>query len=1000
MADVYPAREITNLKRHSILSGFFYCSKDLTYNGITFISSGCRALTGYGPEDFLCADPIKLNALFEPLDYDEFRKKRKTELAAGRSWHHKFRIGLPTGELVWVIEESAAVLDNQGQVLQVEGLIKLWETEAAEIKDELKTAYFDAADNGLIVSVTDRHGIIKYANKLFCEHAGFELHEIIGKTHRILNSGFHPRGFFEDMWRTISSGNVWKGEIKNKSKDGETTWFATTISPVRDNDGGITGFLSVRSNITDKKNAEEKLDRARQRLKFINEHSPDLLITVDTQFRITYVNHTRSGFRYDQSVGASLLDYVAPEFREQFSSHLGMAIRGIPQDFEMPGFANDFHLVWYSVRISPITKKDTPDSLLIVSTNITDNKLAEEKTAESEKRFRTLFERNLAGVYRASLDNVVTECNDAFARMIGFESANEVLGKSASELYTNLSDRDFVEEVRTNLGVVSSHESFLELRNGKRVCVLENASMIMNPNGEPAFIEGTLIDITERKEAERALLNSKKHYKMLLQNMNDGFLVDDTEGNINFANSRCCEIFGYEMSELKDMNVKELFDPEFHEQLLERHSKRIAGELSSESMEYGGIQKNGTHIFLEVHVTPVLEDGVVVGTQSVLQDITERKKHALEFSKLAELNRKIIDSSDELFYVIEHDTAQRGNYRMVYISDKAYDFSGFTGEQILSHPGLWFSRLHPDDVQHVRDYTSRLYTSTTPLSCIYRINNIATGEFVWLYDFVKPILNSEGVLVELYGSMKNITELKNREEELEKTSRDLSNRYNELMQFNYIVSHNLRSPVANIMGMVSIFKMPEMTLEDKETCLDHINTAVNRMDYVIKDLNTILETRSALNEKKELVYLQRIIENLTATLHNQITDSGTTIHVQIANDADTIFTIKGYLESILYNLISNAIKYKSATKHPEIDLIVRRQRDQIIISVTDNGHGIDLKKFGKQIFGLYKRFNTEVEGKGLGLYMTRTQVETLGGKIMVQSTPGSGTTFTVNLPAE
>jgi signal transduction histidine kinase len=218
------------------------------------------------------------------------------------------------------------------------------------------------------------------------------------------------------------------------------------------------------------------------------------------------------------------------------------------------------------------------------------------------------------------------------------------------------------------------------------------------------------------------------------------------------------------------------------------------------------------------------------------------------------------------------------------------------------------------------------------------------------------------------------------------------------MQFNYIVSHNLRSPVANILGMVEVLRLPEMTEEDKESCIDHIFTAVNRMDYVIKDLNAILETRSALNEKKEPVSLLLVLENLKATLQKQIDDSGTELHIRIGEDAESLFTIRGYLESILYNLISNAIKYKSAERRPVIEFVTRRRDDAVWITVTDNGVGIDLKKFGKQVFGLYKRFNTDVEGKGLGLYMTRTQVETLGGKISVHSTPDNGSTFTVQLP--
>ena len=998
MADTFPVQSTKDLNRQHSLSGFFFSSEDDSYDRMNFVSAGFYALTGFQIADITNEGVLNLKIIILPADYKKNSSTRKKALEAKGHWEGQYHVLHKDGTQILIHEYADKIVGADGKSFHIEGHIEIVaDTKTATIFPE-KNSLFESLGHAIMMCTTDLKGVITYVNNAFCKETGYRPNELVGKTFETLNSDFHTKAFFNDLWATIKSGEVWRGELRNQSENGEFNWYATTISPVKNDTGAVIGYLSVYNNITDKKIAEGKLDKARKRLRFINEHSPDLLVTTDLDLHITYVNHSRSGFQHEISVGTALMQYIAPDFRERFLNYLAQAIAGTPQEFEMPGYANDFHLVWYSVRIALIGKYDKLDSLLIVSSNITDNKLAEEKTLQSEKRFRTLFERNLAGVYRASLDDVILECNNAFARMIGYRSAADVVGKSAPDLYTNISDKKFVEKVRNNSGRLSSHESCIELKNGKKVYLLENASLILHANGEADFIEGTMIDITERKESEKELLRNKEHYRMLLHNMNDGFLVDDANGRITFANRRCSEMFGYDFAEFMSLSIEDLFAPQYHKEMRDRHNRRIAGEVVTDNMEYSGVRKDGSLIWLEVHVNLVVEDGIVVGTQSVLQDITGKKQQEAEFRRLANLNHNIIDSSDELFYVIEVDPEDSASHRMMYLSGKSWEFSGFSSEQVLAHPGLWFSRLHPDDVPEVRDFTARIYSSSTPLSCVYRINHIVTGEFVWLYDFVKPIFNAEGKLVELYGSIKNITELKHREAELEKTSRDLSNRYNELMQFNYIVSHNLRSPVANILGMVEILHMPDMTVEDKETCIEHIETAVHRMDYVIKDLNSILETRSALNEKKELVTLHSLLENLTATLDKQISESGTDIRIQVSKEANTLFTIRGYLESILYNLLSNAIKYKSADRQPFIEIAARIHREQVWITVTDNGMGIDLKKFGKQVFGLYKRFNTEVEGKGLGLYMTRTQVETLGGKISVISSLGNGATFTVQLP--
>ena len=338
------------------------------------------------------------------------------------------------------------------------------------------------------------------------------------------------------------------------------------------------------------------------------------------------------------------------------------------------------------------------------------------------------------------------------------------------------------------------------------------------------------------------------------------------------------------------------------------------------------------------------------------------------------------------------------NNAPIYLSSKACDFFGIDTESILTQKQNWFDALHPDDIAIVNQVSNDIYKTKKPAARIYRMKNVALGEYIWIYDFVTPVLNADGEIEEMYGSMKNITELKNREFELEKTAKDLNSRYNELMQFNYIVSHNLRAPVANILGLTTIFEMEEIQEEEKLTYLKHINTAARKIDYVIKDLNSILETRAALNENKEKVSIDALLFNISETLNKQILESGTTLKIALDEDAIEIYSIRGYLESILYNLISNAIKYKSKERPPIIQINSRKVNNDIIIKISDNGTGIDLKKFEKQLFGLYKRFNTEVEGKGLGLYMTKTQIETLGGTIKVESVVGQGTEFIVTLP--
>lgn len=241
-------------------------------------------------------------------------------------------------------------------------------------------------------------------------------------------------------------------------------------------------------------------------------------------------------------------------------------------------------------------------------------------------------------------------------------------------------------------------------------------------------------------------------------------------------------------------------------------------------------------------------------------------------------------------------------------------------------------------------------------------------------------------------------ELYAKQSETEKLLSELSSSYNNLMQFNYIVSHNLRAPVANIIGLCNLIHLPGISEEDKLQTISHINTAAQNIDNLIKDLSVLLAMRAPHNIKKVKVFLPSLVETISNNLEKQIAESKAIIKTNFRDDATEIFTIKSYLESIFYNLISNAIKFQSNNKCPEIIISSKKEKNIFLITVSDNGIGIDLEKYGDKIFGLYQRFNLEVEGKGLGLNMTKMQVEAVGGKIILESTPGNGTLFTITFP--
>ena len=234
-----------------------------------------------------------------------------------------------------------------------------------------------------------------------------------------------------------------------------------------------------------------------------------------------------------------------------------------------------------------------------------------------------------------------------------------------------------------------------------------------------------------------------------------------------------------------------------------------------------------------------------------------------------------------------------------------------------------------------------------------------------------------------------------RTRELSITIENLTRQNQDLQQFSYITSHNLRAPVARIQGLINLFNKENMNDEFNKVLLTHMSTASYNLDEVIKDLTNILSIGKTVIVK-EKVSLREIINTEIEHLSEPIVTSGALVSVEVA-EVSNVFAIKAYLQSIIHNLLSNALKYRAANRPVEINVYSEIVDSFVCIIVKDNGLGIEAADPYK-IFGLYQRMHTHVEGKGLGLYLVKTQVEAMSGKIEVETVVNKGSIFRVYIP--
>ncbi|MBL0744100.1 sensor histidine kinase [Chryseolinea lacunae] len=239
------------------------------------------------------------------------------------------------------------------------------------------------------------------------------------------------------------------------------------------------------------------------------------------------------------------------------------------------------------------------------------------------------------------------------------------------------------------------------------------------------------------------------------------------------------------------------------------------------------------------------------------------------------------------------------------------------------------------------------------------------------------------------------SELVKKNMDLVETNTELVKHNNELRQFSYTVSHNLRGPVASLLGLLKLVNTEGLSESDAEV-FSHFRSSTFRLDEIIRELSQIIDIRHDIFQIRQKIDLRAEVQTIFTSLEKEILSH----HIQLKaslEECPTLYSVKPMVHSILYNLISNAIKYRSPERVPVVSVASHDEGDFFVIRVRDNGLGIDLNSHRDNMFKLYRRFHQHTEGKGLGLYLVKLQCEALGGRIDVMSELNKFTEFTVYL---
>jgi PAS domain S-box-containing protein len=500
-----------------------------------------------------------------------------------------------------------------------------------------------ALDRSAIVAATDRYGVIISVNEKFCEISQYSASELIGKTHQVINSGYHPPEFFRDLWTTISSGKVWSGEIKNRAKDASYYWVATTIVPCLDANGQPFQYLSIRFDITSRKQAEESVQQSELKFRAIFDGTFQFIGLLDIDGIVLEANRTAL-----DAIGASPNDVVgqsfwttpwwthSPDLQIQLQQGVERAATGELVRFEAKHFLADGSYIIVDFSLSPI--KDATGKVVMLIPEGRD--ITERKQLERDR------ERFLAVASELQLilgsNGYFQWVSPMFESTLGWTTAEMTSAQWTQFVHPD----DIAPSVAEETSVFEGNELFaFENRYRHKDGSYRWFSWNAQPDPEKQVIYAVAVDITERKASEQKI----QEQAALLNIATDAIIVRDLDSQIQFWNKGAESIYGWTATEAVGVRAERLFCPDIPlEAVAAFNTVQQQGAWQGELHK---LTKTGTAVTVESRWTLVRDEaGNPTSILSVDTDITEKKSLEQQF-----LRAQRLESLGSLASGIAHD---------------------------------------------------------------------------------------------------------------------------------------------------------------------------------------------------------------------------------------------------------------------------------------------------------------------------------------------------------
>ncbi|MDT0647714.1 PAS domain S-box protein [Zunongwangia sp. F260] len=803
--------------------------------------------------------------------------------------------------------------------------------------------------------------------------------------------------FYESEARMKNKAGEWiwvldKGKVVSWTADGKPEW--------------MTGF---HEEITERKKEFE-------RNKLFIDQAPSAIAMFDKN--MNYLAASQKWLEENNIEAKDLIGKchyeVFPHIKEEWREIHSQALQGsVSRSDEDRYLDKNGKEQWLSWEVRPwYNNNNQIGGILMHTSDTTALKSAEKENLEKQVLMQTILDNVEVGIISCDKDGRLTSFNKATKKWHGIPLKNVPLSKYPEYYGLFTADgKTMLTQEETPLlktlatGKIENEEILIKQRNGSAKLVSVNGSQLKDANGNVRGAVVAMHDITSRKETEDKLRISEQTFRGNFENAAIGMAIVGLKGEWIEVNEALCDIVGYTQDELVDLTFQDITHPEDLNKDLENLQHLFSGKGNSYQMEKRYIHKEGYQVNI------ILAVSIVRNTKSKplyfvshITDITKRRNAEKKLQQALAQLKGIFEASSQVG-VISADI----NGIITNFNRGAENLLGYSREEMEGKKSPALVHL-PEEIEEIGKELSahfgREIKGWEVFTALAKNGDYDTRE--WTYtrkdgtqfpvQLTFTAIRDNNEIIGYLGVAADISEIKKVEQEI-KSLLDVTKDQNQrLRNFAHIVSHNLRSHSGNFGMLLDLYKQDHPEAAENEI-VQLLGTASDNLKETVAHLNEVVLMNTKVADNLLPINLKNAINRAT----KNVSALSKEVNLKITNNVDANFEILGipaYVESILLNFLTNGIKYRSPDRKSYIKLNAKKNQHFTILKIEDNGLGIDLKKYGNKLFGMYKTFHRHKDARGIGLFITKNQIEAIGGKIEVESEVGKGTTFKLYLKYE